>query len=142
MDLDMIKLIIGFILGVLGSFLTVYYSFAIAKWIDILLVVVGLVMVVTYCYLTWDWFELNFGEDGRIAIFLVPLMVFGATMVFLSLTSSGIVPPHDKVMALLGAVLIIAPGAFLWFNQRKVQSDTSFQRDSGQETSDQQREGL
>ncbi len=120
MDIDMIKLMIGFILGVLGSFLTVFYSFGIAWWLDVLLIIVGLGMVVAYCYLTWDWFEVNFGEDGRIAIFLVPLIVFGATMVYLSLTLASIIPPHDTVMALLGVVLMVGPGAFLWYSQRNV----------------------
>ena len=126
------KLIIGFILGAVGSFLTVFYSFAYAWWLDLILIVVGLVMVFGYCYLTWDWFEVNFGEDGRIAIFLVPLIVFGATMVYLSLTSTSIVPPHDTVMALLGVAMMVGPGAFLWFSQRGVDQKETSHRESNQ----------
>ncbi len=94
----------------LGTGLTVLKAFSPTGSMDYLWIALGIGLIAVYCFLTWDWFEEKFGKDASIALFLIPLVTFGAVMIVIALFSLGnIVPPHDKVMIGLGAVLIAVP---------------------------------
>ncbi len=111
---DLIKLNIGIILAIVGTGLTILKAFDPTNTIDYVYIVVGIGLIVVYCFLTWDWYERVFGIDASIALFTIPLITTGAVTIVIALFTQGIAPPHDKVMLGLGAALVIVPIGLLW----------------------------
>lgn len=105
----MLKVNIGIILAILGTGVTTLKAFSPRGLFDYLLIALGIGLIVVYCFLTWDWFQAKFGKDASIALFLIPLVTFGAVSIFITISSEGVAPPHDKIMLVLGVILIVVP---------------------------------
>ncbi len=106
----MLKVIIGIILAIIGTGVTAINAFSTPiSLVEALIMTLGIGLIVVYCFLTWDWFKAKFGKDASIALFLIPLITFGAVTIIMNVFLGGMKPPHDKIQIVLGVILIVVP---------------------------------
>ncbi len=112
-DRSYIKIIIAVIVAILGTALVFFKAFTPDTIMHYIWIGVGLVLIFGYSFFSWSWFEDYFGKDASVALFLPPLVTFGVLLIVVSATDPWINPPHDMVMIVLGAALIVIPIFFL-----------------------------
>lgn len=116
LGIESIKVYLGIILAIAGPvlvFLGAQRVMNLGGFLGYLAMVLGVALVGAYCFLTWDGYQEIFGEDAAIALFALPLATFGVLMVFLSVNTTWMVPPHDKIFLAFGVALVVIPIAFL-----------------------------
>lgn len=108
------KVNIGLILGIVGSGIAFLSAMSPEDMIDYIGIVAGVAMIGGYAFMSWDWFESYFGRDASIALFVPPLVIFGALAIGFSLIAPWLAPPHDKVVLGVGIGLVVVPLVSFW----------------------------
>lgn len=112
------KVIIGLALAIIGSGLAFFMAVTPDRITDYLGLAFGVLLILGYCFLSWDWFTDFFGKDASIVMFTPPLVTFGILSVYLSLTKPWLESPG--VLLAFGIIIIVIPIALLVYFLRDI----------------------